>query len=116
MSPRNYTDTMEGVGGLKGRQKRRELLTETQGLDVALGVGDLWTVTNAIQAPGNGYLRKTSDAETDIIVSKGEISCASGSSSRPLCCYRSLALALFLSVWSICACAEPPAVKPQWPI
>ncbi|TRY98392.1 hypothetical protein DNTS_021811 [Danionella cerebrum] len=45
-------------------------LTETHGLDVALGVGDRWTVTNAIQAPVNGNLKETAGGETDIIMSK----------------------------------------------
>lgn len=58
---------------MEGEKKRCESLTETQGLDVALGVGDRCTVTNAIQAPVNGYLRETGGGETDIIVS-GDIS------------------------------------------
>ncbi|KAL0162354.1 hypothetical protein M9458_041750, partial [Cirrhinus mrigala] len=62
------TEAVEGVG-----EKRCESLTETHGLDVALGVGDRCTVTNAIQAPVNGYLRETGGGETDIIVS-GDIS------------------------------------------
>lgn len=61
-------------GGRRCRRKKRcESLTETHGLDVALGVGDRCTVTNAIQAPVNGYLRETGGGETDIIVS-GDIS------------------------------------------
>lgn len=51
-------------------KKRCESLTETHGLDVALGVGDRCTVTNAIQAPVNGHLRETGGGETDIIVSR----------------------------------------------
>ncbi|KTF89121.1 hypothetical protein cypCar_00046688 [Cyprinus carpio] len=59
------TTEVVGVG-----EKRCESLTETQGLDVALGVGDRCTVTNAIQAPVNGHLRETGSGETDIIVSE----------------------------------------------
>lgn len=68
----NEPKTTEAVEGV-GKKERCESLTETHGLDVALGVGDRCTVTNAIQAPVNGYLRETGGGETDIIVS-GDIS------------------------------------------
>lgn len=77
------------------KKKRCESLTETHGLDVALGVGDRCTVTNAIQAPVNGYLRETGGDETDIIVSE-EIS---------RCSPVATALCLASSLWLLYACA-----------
>lgn len=91
-------EAVEDVG-----EKRCELLTETHGLEVALGVGDRCTVTNAIQAPVNGYLKETGGGETDIIVS-GDISHCSSVATVAL---------------PLCDCSahapEPPAVKIQWP-
>lgn len=45
-------------------------LTETQGLELVLGVGERCTVTSAIQRPGSGHLRGSDSGETSIIVSK----------------------------------------------
>lgn len=93
MSPKTLPTRWKVSGLKKETEKDEYLLTETQGLDVALGVGDLWTVTNAIQAPGNGYLRGTGDAETDIIVSE-EKSAARADPPRPLLLLLSLSLPL----------------------
>lgn len=46
-------------------------LTETQGLELVLGVGERCTVTSAIQRPGNGHLRGSDSGETSIIVWRG---------------------------------------------
>lgn len=43
-------------------------LTETQGLELVLGVGERCTVTSAIQRPGSGHLRGSDSGETSIIV------------------------------------------------
>lgn len=51
------------VGGSK-----RPWLTETQGLELVLGVGERCTVTSAIQRPGNRYLRESDNGKTVIIV------------------------------------------------
>jgi len=92
----NEPKTTEAVEGVTlEEEKRCESLTETHGLDVALGVGDRCTVTNAIQAPVNGYLRETGGGETDIIVSE-EIS-RSSSVATAFCRASSLRV--------LCACA-----------
>lgn len=46
-------------------------LTETQGLELVLGVGERCTVTSAIQRPGSGHLRGSDRSET-IIIDLGE--------------------------------------------
>lgn len=46
-------------------------LTETQGLELVLGVGERCTVTSAIQRPGSGHLRGSDSGETSIIVLSG---------------------------------------------
>lgn len=46
-------------------------LTETQGLELVLGVGERCTVTSAIQRPGSGHLRGSDSGETSIIVLRG---------------------------------------------
>lgn len=46
----------------------KELLTETQGLELVLGVGERCTVTSAIQQPGSGHLRESDSGETSIVV------------------------------------------------
>lgn len=43
-------------------------LTETQGLELVLGVGERCTVTSAIQRPGSGHLRGSDSGEMSIIV------------------------------------------------
>lgn len=43
-------------------------LTETQGLELVLGVGERCTVTSAIQQPGSGHLRGSDSGETSIAV------------------------------------------------
>lgn len=43
-------------------------LTETQGLELVLGVGERCTVTSAIQRPGSGHLRGSNRGEKSIIV------------------------------------------------
>lgn len=93
---RKWTQNYRGGGRCRRKEKKRcESLTETHGLDVALGVGDRCTVTNAIQAPVNGYLRETGGGETDIIVSE-EIS---------RCSPVATALCRASSLWLLCACA-----------
>lgn len=47
-------------------------LTETQGLELVLGVGERCTVTSAIQRPGSGHLRGSDSGETSIIVLRGK--------------------------------------------
>lgn len=46
----------------------KEVLTETQGLELVLGVGERCTVTSAIQQPGSGHLRESDSGETSIAV------------------------------------------------
>lgn len=46
-------------------------LTETQGLELVLGVGERCTVTSAIQRPGSGDLTGNDSGETSIAVSRG---------------------------------------------
>lgn len=61
-----------------GRRKRnrveteKQLFTETQGLELVLGVGERCTVTSAIQRPGSGHLRGSEGAEKSIMVSMGQ--------------------------------------------
>lgn len=43
-------------------------LTETQGLELVLGVGERCTVTSAIQRPGSGHLKGSDGGEMSIIV------------------------------------------------
>lgn len=43
-------------------------LTDTQGLELVLGVGERCTVTSAIQRPGNGHLRGSNGGATSIMV------------------------------------------------
>lgn len=45
-----------GGGCIKLKTKMKAALTETQGLELVLGVGERCTVTNAIQRPGSGHL------------------------------------------------------------
>ncbi len=45
-------------------------LTETQGLELVLGVGERCTVTSAIQRPGSGHLRGSDSGETSIMVQR----------------------------------------------
>lgn len=46
-------------------------LTDTQGLELVLGVGDRCTVTSAIQRPGSGHPRGSDGGHTSIVVLKG---------------------------------------------
>lgn len=46
------------------------VLTETQGLELVLGVGERCTVTSAIQRPGSGHLRAGDGGETGIMIPK----------------------------------------------
>lgn len=54
-------------GGRRG-VSIKAALTETQGLELVLGVGERCTVTSAIQRPGSGHLRGSDSGETSIIV------------------------------------------------
>lgn len=89
----------------RARNKKRDrysyrfpdLLTDTQGLDVALGVGDRCTVTNAIQDPTNQDL-----GDIDMIIREGEKHPSSGSGSGCLVC----SLAAPSSIQVVGACAE----------
>lgn len=57
-----------GSGGVKECLIKAPL-TETQGLELVLGVGERCTVTSAIQWPGSGHhLRASKGGETSIIV------------------------------------------------
>lgn len=60
-----------GGGGQQGEFNKKAALTETQGLELVLGVGERCTVTRAIQRPGSGHLRGTDGGETSIIVPRG---------------------------------------------
>lgn len=42
--------------------------SETQGLELVLGVGERCTVTSAIQRPGSGHLRASDGADMSIMV------------------------------------------------
>lgn len=50
------------------REYITEVLTETQGLELVLGVGERCTVTSAIQQPGSGHLRGSDRGQTSIAV------------------------------------------------
>lgn len=65
-------ETQAFLGGKK-RRRRRQKPTETQGLELVLGVGERCTVTSAIQRAGNRHLRGESDrGETGILLVRGE--------------------------------------------
>lgn len=46
----------------------KEVLTETQGLELVLGVGERCTVTSAIQQQGSRHLRGSDSGETSIAI------------------------------------------------
>lgn len=48
------------------KESIKAALTETQGLELVLGVGERCTVTSAIQQPGSGHLRGNNSGKTSI--------------------------------------------------
>lgn len=91
-------------------------LTETQGLELVLGVGDRCTVTRAIHRPGSGYRRGSDSGETSIIVSRRRNVSRRGSPVF-FACFSSLCLfdgylttprPAVSSVSGLCACATSP--------
>ena len=57
-------------------------LTETQGLELVLGVGDRCTVTSAIQRRGSGHLREGDTGETSILGCEEEEETPGGPAAR----------------------------------